>query len=387
MGLTIDELGKQVHDLRELLDKKSDGEREKEREDELLKKIMDKVHPPKRKMIWVTPDQKAKEDEKGFYLGQFLKAILPANAGRYPEIMNSIAKTADTIMTEGEPAQGGYVVPTEYSDQIILLEAAESILAKLAFNFPMGKAPVRNVPQQLTDVTITWTEEVTPKTLTKPTLSRVVQTAKKAAAIVKLADELLEDNSVGLDKIIMMLIAREMGAEFDRCGFVGNADPFTGVSNAVGVNAIAQVGADLAGDDIINLIFGIGAAYRKGATLVTSSHGLRLIMQLKDANGQYLWQQPSGNQPAKIWTYPYEVSDEILSTYGGGTETAILFGNWGKYLLYSPKGPYEVKSTISGADFATSTSAFMNDETWYRFKRRISIDVGLPVAFSRMLVK
>jgi len=76
-----------------------------------------------------------------------------------------------------------------------------------------------------------------------------------------------------------------------------------------------------------------------------------------------------------------------LSTYGLGAETAILYGNWKKYLWVSDRGGYEIYASRDASDFGTNESAFMLDETWFRFKRRMSINVALPVAFSRMLVK
>lgn len=382
----IEELKQQVHDVRELLEKKHPSGREVEGMDELTKRIVELEkninHPVEKKMVWAVPDASGKLPENGISIGKYLKAVRDPHL--YPEVMSHVK----AILEEGTAAQGGYTVPQEYATEIIKLERGASIIRQLGRDFPMGTL-TRNVPRQLTNVTVTWTDEGSAKTPTKPTFDRLQQVAKKLAAIVKFSDEVLEDNNVNLDRFIMEIIADGMALEEDRIAFVGNTgagDPFMGVNYAVGVNVVTQAGANLAGDDVINLIFGIGAGYRNGGTLVTSSHGLRLVMQLKDANGQYLWQAPAGNQPAKIWTFPYEVSDQIPSTLGTGTQTAMLFGNWNKYYYISDRGGYEVKSSISATDLGTNESAFMEDETWYRFKKRMSLDVALPVAFSRMNV-
>ena len=381
--LTIEELGKQVYELKELLAKTNPSENENKRIDELVAKVAEleqKIHPPERKMVWGVPGSDGKMPENGIFFADIMRAV--TNPIMHPEVIAQLK----TVMNEGTPAQGGYAVPEEFANEIIQLEAGESILRRIARLFPMA-SNIRRVPRQLTDVTVTWTDEAVAKTPTKPTLDRLTQTAHKVCAVVKMTDELLEDNSVGLDNFCKELVANAIGREEDRCGFVGNTDPFVGVLNAVGVNAVLQVGANLAADDLVNLIFGIGAGYRAGAKLVLSSHALRLISTLKDNQNRPLWQMPNESRPGNVYGMPYETSDQILSTYGLGAETAILYGNWKKYLWVSDRGGYEIYASRDASDFGTNESAFMLDETWFRFKRRMSINVALPVAFSRMLVK
>jgi len=381
----LKELQETVANLRETLDARDSSKREEEA-DKLVNKVIDKMTPKKRQMQWAIPDEKGQIPENGIYLGQFLKAITPGMGAR---TSNEVMEHVKTTLNEATGSEGGYLVPTEYSNQIIMLESQEAIIRRIGRLFPMSTL-VRYLPKQLTDVSVYWIEEGAEKTETNPTFTRITQTAKKMAAIVKLTDELLEDESVGVDKMIQQLIADAMADEEDRLAFVGDvsglSDPFNGVAYAAGVNSVTTAGANVAGDDIIDLIMSLNAKYRKGATLVTSTDGLKLIMKLKDKNDQYLWAPPTANAPKAIWGYPYEISDEIASTYGTGTQTYILFGNWKKHFFVSDKGGLEVKSSISATDVG-SASAFMEDETWFRFKKRISLDVALSVAFSKMLIE
>lgn len=391
-------LTKQVTDLREMLEAKYSPEKQKEEKDKLFQEIMDKVHPPKRTMRFgpsnESPEgktvEKAIADGKmptsGVYLGQIIRAVANKDHGFLSE---AGLKTEGLIMTEGTPAQGGYAVPVEYGNAIIRLEQAASILRRLARPFPMGSL-TRRLPRQLTNVVVSWVDEAAVKPLTKPTLEPLTQTAKKMAAVVKFTDELLEDNNVDIDQFIMELIAEAMGLEEDRVGFAGNTgvgDPFMGVLYAAGVTVATMAGANLTFDDLVDQIMALNAAYRAGATLVMSTMALQVIMKIKDAQGRYIWQVPGEGQIPRIWTYPYEISDQIPTNLGVGTSTAILFGNWKKRFFVSDRGPYEVYSSKDAGDFTTQTSAFMSDETWSRFKKRMSLDVALPVAFSRMLVK
>lgn len=393
--LTLEE---QVAALREILEAKFSPEKQKEEKDRLFQEVMDKVHPPKRKMRFGPSNETfegktvekmiadGKMPESGTYLGQIIRAVANKDHGFLSE---AGVKTEGLIMTEGTLAQGGYAVPVEYASEIIRLERAVSILRRLARDFPMGSL-TRRVPRQLTNVAVTWTDEAVAKTLTKITLDQLVQTAKKLAAVVKFTDELLEDNNVSIDQLIMELVAEAMGLEEDRVGFAGNTgagDPFMGVLYAAGVNVVTMAGANLTFDDLVDQIMVLNAKYREGATLVTSTMGLQVLMKIKDSQGRYIWQVPGEGQIPRIWTYPYEISDQIPVNLGAGASTAILFGNWKKHFFVSDRGTYEVYSSKDAGDFTTQTSAFMSDETWSRFKKRMSLDVALPVAFSRMLVK
>jgi HK97 family phage major capsid protein len=382
----LKELTETVANLRETLEARDSSARETEADD-LVKKVIDKMTPKKREMQWAIPDEKGKVPENGIYLTQFMKAITP---GAEHKVSDEIRAHIKTTMIEGTDSLGGYLVPIEFSNEIIRLENEEAIIRGLARIFPMS-TEVRNLPKQLTDVTVTWTAEGVAKTETNPTFAQLTQTAKKLAAIVKMTDELLEDESVGVDQFVQALVAEAMAREEDRIAFVGdvsgNSDPFNGVYFASGVTSVTMDGAaNLIFDDVIDLIMAINAKYRTGATLVTSTDGLKLIMKLQDANNNYLWAPPTQVTPANIWGYPYKISDQIGSTIDTD-HTAILFGNWKKNYFVSDRGGLEVKSSISASDPSNTQSAFLEDETWFRFKKRMSLDVANAAAFSKIKVR
>ncbi len=381
----LESLQKSVNELRETLSAKFSGDTQAKEADELYNRVMDKINPPARKMTWAISSKDA--SDKKVCLAQFLKAVTP---GKEQTVSDDVRAHIKATMVEGTDSLGGYTVTEEYSHEIIKLVKDNSVIRQLARIFPMA-TDVRNLPRQLTDVTVTWTGEGAAKTETNPTFDRLVQTAKKLAAIVKMTDELLEDNTAGLDRFIMQLVAEAMGREEDRVALAGNTgagDPFMGVLYATGVNSVAMAGTNVVGDDIIDLIMSLNAKYRAGATLVTSTAGLKLLMKLKDQEDRYLWAPPTATTPASIWGVPYLISDELPINLGTLTdETPILFGNYKKHFFVSDRGGYEVKSSISASDIGNSQSAFMEDETWFRFKKRMSLDVALPQAFSKLNIK
>lgn len=377
----LEQLQKSVDELKDAF-----SADEAKKEEAIYNRVMDKVNPPQRKMSWAI--NATEKDGKKVCLAQFLKAVTP---GKEQMVNSDVRAHVKATMVEGTDSLGGYTVPEEYSNEIIKLEEQESIIRQIARIFPMN-TDVRNLPRQLTNVAVTWTGEGSAKTETNPTFDRLVQTAKKLAAVVKMTDELLEDNTAQLDRFIMQLVAEAMAREEDRVALAGDVsgagDPFNGVLYAAGVNPVTMAGANVIGDDIIDLIMSLNSKYRMGATLITSTLGLKHIMKLKDQNDQYLWAPPTASAPGTIWGVPYMISDELPVNLGTGTdETPILFGNFKKHFFVSDRGGYEVKSSISASDIVNSQSAFMEDETWFRFKKRMSLDVALPQAFSKLNIK
>ncbi len=390
------ELGEKVAGLREILDAHQNVKEQKSNEEKLLDRVIQLealIQRPtqtaiQRRMAWIQSGAKdGFNDEphgEKVFLSEILKAAIP---GINRDALRPEVKTIISTLTD---AQGNYLVPIEQANEIIKLQRGQSILRRLSRIWPM-KSKTRTVPRQATNVTVTWTGEGVAKTPTKPTYGQLTQTAKKLTAVSKMSDEWLEDESAAGDQFLKEIIADAIALEEDRVGLAGNTgagDPFMGILYAVGVNVVTMGGATVTGDDIINVLMTMNEAYRQGGTITTSTQGLRTWMKLKDADGNYLWSKPEGATPGRMWNYPYEISDQIPVNLGGGAnQTAMMFGNFKKYHFLSDRAGLMFLASKSASDMGTSESAFMQDETWYRWTKRMSIDVALPVAFTRMLFR
>ena len=310
-------------------------------------------------------------------MGGFIKAV--ANK-------SSLLEDGKTVMSEGTPAQGGYLVPTEFNAEVILLGQNASIARSIVNVLPMSTWK-RTFPKQLTNVSIYWVDEAAAKTVTKPTFGQLTQQCKVMAAIIMLTDELLRDSAINLQSFLAGLIAEAMVLEEDRIVFMGNTgagDPFMGVRYAVGVINVAMAGATVVFDDMIDLRGGIAQGYDKNGIFVTNRSGLRLLKKLKGTDGHYIWQRPVDGIPGTIDGRPYAISDQITAIAGA---QPVLYGDFKKYLLLSPREGLVVKVSQDAYDSGTGENAFMNDQTWLRFTKAVSIDVAVPAAFSYMDIK
>jgi len=310
-------------------------------------------------------------------IGGFITAVAKKSA---------LLEETKTIMSEGTPAQGGYLVPTEFNAEVIKLGQNASIGRSVANVLPMSSWK-RTFPRQLTNVTIYWVDEAAAKTVTKPTFGQITQTCKVMAAIIMMTDELLRDSAINLQTFLGGLIAEAMALEEDRILFMGNTgagDPFMGVRYAVGVINNPMAGASIIFDDLIDLRNAIAQGYDKNGIFITNRAGLVLIKKLKDNQGNYIWTRPVDGMPGLIDGQRYAISDQIVAIDGA---QPVLYGDFKRYALLSPREGLVVKVSQDAYDSETGENAFMNDQTWLRFTKAISIDIALPAAFAYMDIK
>jgi len=295
-----------------------------------------------------------------------------------------------TIMAEGTPAVGGYLVPTEFYTEVMRLLVDASPIMGMANILPMSTWK-RLLPRQLTSVAIGWVTEGGTKSVTNPTFGQLEQVAKVMAAVVKCTDELLRDSAINLTAFLAELISEAMALEIERVALLGDTsagDPFTGIYKSSGVNVVSMSGSSVSFDDIADLIFSLNAANSQGATIALSRAGLKKLMKLKDTIGNYIWQPPAGSVPATVWNVPYVICPTITSTLGTASDmTAAFYGRFNRALIISPRESLAVKVSQDAYDNSDNSNAFMQDQTWLRFTQALSIDVAQPSAFSYLLFK
>jgi HK97 family phage major capsid protein len=318
---------------------------------------------------------------------------------KYDEKASTDAQQEGSGINDASPSSGGFLVPTEFNFEVIKLQYAATVVRQLAKIVPMSTLK-RTIPNQLTNVTVGWVNEFAPKGVTKTTYGQITQQCHVMACVVKNSEEFLRDVAINIQTFLAELVAGAMGREEERVAFAGNVgggDPFNGVYYANGVINVNQVGAAIAYDDVINLRFGLSAAYDRNGVFVLNRAILKKVMKLKDANGQYIWSSPKMGAPGgpnfipgMLADRPYALSEMLPTTLGDGTQSPMLYGDFQDFLWLSDRLPgIALKVSEEASDWVGGAldSAFMSDQVWMRFTKAMSIDVMIGQAFSKMLVK
>ena len=235
------------------------------------------------------------------------------------------------VMQEGVDADGGYLVPEEFENQIVAgLEEANVVrsIAKV-----ITTSAERKIPLAATHSVAQWTLENGAYAESNPTFGQITVDAYKLTDLVKVSTELLQDSMFDLESYIATEFARAFGVAEEQafCVGTGTGQP-TGIFTANGGHVGVTAGTAITVDNLIDLIYSLKAPYRRNAKFLMKDSTISALRKLKDSNGAYLW-QPSvqAGQPDRLLGYPIYTSpyvpDVATSAY------PIAFGDFSNYWI------------------------------------------------------
>lgn len=148
-------------------------------------------------------------------------------------------------MQEGDDAQGGYLVPVEFSANLLQTALEQTIMAPRATFVPMKTNRIEIPAMFDTDhtggeffggVTIYRTGETAQKTKSKPTFGTVQLNLHKITGLAAVTDSLLEDSAISIEPILTKTFGQAMAFTMDD-DFING----TGVARPVGFRNCASL--------------------------------------------------------------------------------------------------------------------------------------------------
>ncbi len=272
-------------------------------------------------------------------------------------------------LSEGTDSAGGYLVPEQYRAELIARLPAISELypyvTKLSVQRDAG-----TVPRLLTDVSITWdTSENSSATESEPTFEALTYTVHKVRAICTISQDLIEDSDPSISQVVTNLFVQAMAAERDRVIAIGNDSnqPYGIYYRVPDANEV-NVAGTLTFDKLVEVEHKLKKQYRRRARWIMGNTIHRIVMSLKDDNGQPLVKRDlSVGGPEALLGYPISQQDDIPDTWLG-------FGDPSRYYLFE-RGVLSVQTDASG-------QAFEKDQVKVKIRERYDGDVALPEAFA-----
>lgn len=277
-------------------------------------------------------------------------------------------------LSEGVGADGGFIVPTEFRAIVVEKLIKESVMRPFATAIPMGSDTLE-VPAEGAAVTAVWTAENVALTESNPTFGQIVLTANKLTGLAKMSRELLADTPINLVNYVAGRFARAFQIEEDKAFMTGSgAGQPTGL-RTYGITNVPQAGASLVADDITGLFYALPSQYRRNAVWIMHNDVIKLVRQLKDLDGRYLWTDGFGVTPNTLMGRPVLEHADIPTNLGAGTdESEIFFGDMSYYLI-GERQNMEVESTTTGGD------AFVNHQLWLKVIERLDGKLSQTEAF------
>lgn len=240
----------------------------------------------------------------------------------------------------GTDSEGGYLVPDEFERNLIEALEEENIFRQLA-NVITTSSGDRKIPIVASKGTASWVDEEGPIPESDDAFSQITIGAYKLATMIKVSEELLNDNVFNLERYIAKEFGRRMGAKEEEAFLTGDGSGKpTGILNATGgaqVGVTAAAATAITFDEIIDLYHSLKSPYRKNAVWLMNDATIKAVRKLKDGNGQYLWQGGiKVGEPDKILNREVRLSTFMPTI--ASTKKVIAFGDFGHYWLADRQG-------------------------------------------------
>ena len=243
-------------------------------------------------------------------------------------------KTAMNYLNEGNDAQGGYLVPSEFHEEIITQLQEENILRQIGN--VITTATDREIAIQATAPTAAFVAEGQQIPLSTEEFERKTLKAYKLAAGVSVSNELLSDSFYDIESHLQSEFGKAIASREENAFLNG-----TGTGEPKGLiptlaadtdSTITTARSNIASDEMIDLAYTLPRPYRKNACWLMSDSTLAVIRKLKDSTQNYLWERNfSLNEPPTILGFPVYTSEYMPSIASG--KIPVLFGDFSKYII------------------------------------------------------
>jgi HK97 family phage major capsid protein len=297
--------------------------------------------------------------------------------------INEVYEKAASPMTEGTAADGGYLVPAVTQATILELIPTFGQSRQFMSKIPMGKASTLNIPKEANLPVVNWVNENASISDAKPTLGQITLTAKKAAGIVVLSNELLEDANVQIGQYILRKFAQKFGTAEDVQFFNGTGSPFNGVfksSNTFG-NTVTMSGQITTLDykDLLDCVYGVDASYLSGAAWYMHRTVLSQIRNISDSQNRPIFVPAGEGTPATLLGYPVRLIENAPSGSSAAGSVVAILGNLENSYI-GTKSELSVKILEEASIGGTSLAE--NDLSAIRVIERVAFDPGLTTSYS-----
>ena len=287
-------------------------------------------------------------------------------------------KPLHNVLSESVDADGGYLVPEEFENQIVRGIDETNIIRSIAK--VITTAHDRKIPVAVGHSVATWTEENAAFTESIPSVGQKQIDAFKLTDLIRVSTELLQDSAFNVEDYIIREFSYAFGVAEEQafCVGTGTNQPtgiFTENGGEVGFTTSSATVITI--DDVISLIYSLKAPYRKNAVFLMNDATVGLIRKLKDGNGAYLW-QPSvqAGQPDKILGFDVYTTPFAPAIAGGALP--IAFGDFQNYWIGDRGG-----KTVQRLNELYAT----NGQVGYVATERVDGKVILPEAIKLLKMK
>jgi HK97 family phage major capsid protein len=252
--------------------------------------------------------------------------------GNYLRQGNQISEEDRKALNESSDAQGGYLVPPEFSTEILRDLVEYSPMRQVASIRNTG-APAVIYPVRTGETNARWVGEMETRPESTIGFGQKEIEAKELATYVELSNRLMQD-APQAETEVRLALAEDFGKK-ESTAFLwgqGGLEPEGLMLNPDIPEALNGHAADLSAEAMIALMYGMPQQYRNRGAWAMNGTTLGKLRSLKDGNGNFLW-QPSFQvgQPETILGRP--VVEFVDLEDPAANKFPIVYGDFSAYRI------------------------------------------------------
>lgn len=285
------------------------------------------------------------------------------------------------LLSEGTPADGGYLVPEEFANMITEDIRDIAVMRTVAAPAMTISGDTLHLPSLVSRPKAAWRSEKAVKNTSTANFGENVLTPYSLAAIVGLSTELAADASLGVNGSIVNyvagLMAQSLNEKEEQAFWVGDGSGKpTGIDNYTLRTVSAGAGAsDSARADALKKAFRrTPQGYRNRGVWVANASTWEKIDTLKDNDNNYLLTTLSDGVTQRLTGRPVHEQNDLP----GGK---AFFGDFSYYQIVDREG---IQVRISDEATVASTSAFESNLVFVRVEKRVDGELLLPAAITEV---
>lgn len=306
---------------------------------------------------------KAVEDEKKGGFGTYVRALSAArndkgraaeiaSAWGYKNVADAIQESTEKAMTSGDATAGGFLVPTQFANEVIeLLRPGSSVRALGPETIPMPMGSFK-IPRIVAGTSAAYVGESTNIQASQAQTGQISMSFKKLAALVPMSNDLVRYSSPQADTVVRNDVVRAMVAREDKAFIRDNGTDSTpkgllnwvhsdNKNNANSTVNIANVTDDL-GEMVrllmaaeVPLVVGQARADVDASNVrpgwIMSPRTYKYLTTVRTTNGPYAFRDEM--MTGTLWGWPFRVTSQVPENLGSGSDSELYLGGFAYALI------------------------------------------------------
>jgi HK97 family phage major capsid protein len=238
-------------------------------------------------------------------------------------------------MNEGTASQGGYAVPTQYSNELVTPLTNLSYLRRAGariINFSGTNAV--DVPSLTFTSAAVLTSEASSYDEAEPTMGHVTFHPYKFTRIAKASEELAADSRFDLWGQILMPDFAQAFAAAENSYFTtgsGSSQP-QGIMTGTSTGVTSASATAITADELISTFFALDYKYRANAKWMMNDATLAYVRKLKDGASRYLWEPGLNGDTQGLLLGAPVITNNSMDTIQASKDV-ILFGDFSYFWI------------------------------------------------------